>query len=318
LVAIFNAIVRERQQPIFFLSSFNKQDMIQFYKSKWSFILITLFFFTACNSGKQSTKDNQDEQKDSTQLTTKEDTTKAFDIDTLVKDPTVTEDEKKKIEDIINKQYLMGKFNPATDPRFIKIPAQYLVYSDREVYMRQEAYESFLKMQDAAAQDGVPLKIMSATRPFNIQKMIWERKWKGRQKVNGKFVPQDAPAKDKAVQILEWNSMPSTSRHHWGTDIDINSVDPINWDKEPGATHYKWLVEHANEYGFCQVYSAGRPYGYQEEKWHWSYIPLARKFTEEYRQKITDMDIEGFEGAEAAPDIEVVKKYVLGINPECL
>lgn len=284
-----------------------------------NFIVLSLMILTACNSGKQSTQDKHEETPDSSKLTeVKEDTAKTFDIDTLVKDPTVTKEEKKKMEDIINKQYLMGKFNPATDERFLKVPAQYLVYRDRETYMRKEAFDAFVKMQAAAAKEGVPLKIMSATRPFNIQKMIWERKWKGRQKVNGKFVPQDAPAKDKAEQILEWNSMPSTSRHHWGTDIDINNVDPVNWVKEPGSTHYKWLTEHANEYGFCQVYSAGRPYGYQEEKWHWSYIPLARKFTEEYRAKIKDQDIEGFEGAEAAADIEVVKKYVLGINPDCL
>lgn len=232
--------------------------------------------------------------------------------------PKASAEERAKIMEIISKEYLMGQFNPATDQRFERIERQYLVYPERKIFIRKEAMAKFKEMQARAKEDGIALKIMSATRPFNVQKAIWERKWRGEQRVNGKFVPQDAPQKAKAEQILEWNSMPSTSRHHWGTDIDINNINPAYWLKGQGAKEYAWLVAHAAEFGFCQVYSAGRPYGYQEEKWHWSYIPLAKEFTNQYKKYIKDQDIHGFLGAEAAAEIEVVKKYVLGINPDCL
>lgn len=232
--------------------------------------------------------------------------------------PKASAEERAKIMEIISREYLMGQFNPAGDERFERIDRQYLVYPDRKIFIRKEAMAKFKEMRLRAKEDGISLKIMSATRPFNVQKAIWERKWKGEQRVNGQFVPQDASKKAKAEQILEWNSMPSTSRHHWGTDIDINNINPDYWLKGQGAKEYAWLVAHAAEFGFCQVYSAGRPYGYQEEKWHWSYIPLAKKFTDEYKKYIKDTDIHGFLGAEAAAEIEVVKKYVLGINPDCL
>lgn len=238
--------------------------------------------------------------------------------DTVDIDPNLSKKERQRVMTLINKEYLMGQFDPAEHPAFSKVDDQYLVYPKRQVYMRTEAMEAFLKLRQAALDDGISFKIMSATRPFNVQKSIWERKWKGESQVNFKYVSQSAPAKDKAEQILEWNSMPSTSRHHWGTDIDINSVNPKNWETKTGKIQYQWLVDHANEFGFCQVYSAGRPYGYQEEKWHWSYMPLAKKFTDQYAKQITDQDISGFLGAETAVDIEVVKKYVLGINPDCL
>ena len=35
--------------------------------------------------------------------------------------------------------------------------------------------------------------------------------------------------------------MPATSRHHWGTDLDINSVDPKYWEEEPGKSEFEWL-----------------------------------------------------------------------------
>ena len=241
--------------------------------------------------------------------------------DTLCLDPNLSPEHRKKVLDIINKEYLTGRFNPAQDGRFDRVAGTHLVNPNSDpIYMRGEAYAQFIKMQDAAKKEGVRLKIMSATRPFNLQKAIWERKWLGRQKVNGKIVPQDAPAKAKAEQILEWNSMPSTSRHHWGTDIDINNVDPVYWAAEPGLKEYEWLTAHGHEYGFCQVYSkmgADRPYGYQEEKWHWSYIPIARELVKEYKKQIKNKDIDGFLGAETAEDISVVEKYVLGINPAC-
>lgn len=256
--------------------------------------------------------DSSKQEKDSTSVW------EEIDSNALRISPKASLEERAKIMEIISKEYLMGQFNPAGDERFERIDRQYLVYPDRKIFIRKEAMAKFKEMRLRAKEDGISLKIMSATRPFNVQKAIWERKWRGEQRVNGQFVPQGASKKAKAEQILEWNSMPSTSRHHWGTDIDINNINPEYWLKGQGAKEYAWLVAHAAEFGFCQVYSAGRLYGYQEEKWHWSYIPLAKKFTDEYKKYIKDTDIHGFLGAEAAAEIEVVKKYVLGINPDCL
>ncbi len=235
-------------------------------------------------------------------------------------DPNLSDKDKERVKDIISKKYMMGQFDPATDNRFELIPAKKLVNSDQVIYMRKEALEAFNTMCAAAEKEGIKLKIMSATRPFNVQKAIWERKWLGKQMVNGQFIPDSIKGKARALRILEWNSMPSTSRHHWGSDIDINNVDPEYWEKPLGKKEYEWLVKHAHEYGFCQPYSKmgpERPEGYQEEKWHWSYLPISRELVKRYRKEITDADISGFLGAETAKDIGVVKIYVLGINPAC-
>jgi hypothetical protein len=61
-----------------------------------------------------------------------------------------------------------------------------------------------------------------------------------------------------------------------------------------------------------------RPHGYEEEPWHWSYNPIAKRFTRQYLQKISYEDITDFEGSETASQIDVIKHYVSGINPDCL
>ena len=115
--------------------------------------------------------------------------------------------------------------------------------------------------------------------------------------------------------------MPGTSRHHWGTDIDINNLKNDYFEKGNGLKEYEWLQKNAARFGFCQPYSPkgeARPYGYNEEKWHWSYLPFAKKLTDQYGLRLKDNSISGFEGAQTATEIGVIEKYVLGINTECL
>lgn len=216
--------------------------------------------------------------------------------------------------------YLMGKFNPSRHKDFTTIPTKHASY--KGMLMRKDAYSQFVKMYEAARKEGIYLKIISATRPFHHQKRIWDAKWTGKRAVDGKLLAKAVRDPEaRALKILRWSSMPGTSRHHWGTDVDLNNLNNSYFEKGTGKKMYDWLVQNAATYGFCQVYSPKddkRPYGYQEEKWHWSYIPISKKLTNLYQEKIKNGDIQGFEGAESAELIDVVQKYVLGINQDCL
>ncbi len=209
----------------------------------------------------------------------------------------------------VDDNYLLGKFDPKLNPNFISVGIPYSARAG--MMLRKEALEAFKKMFAAAKKEGISLNIISSTRNFAQQKKIWEDKWI-------RFA-KDAPApKDRALKILEYSSMPGSSRHHWGTDMDLNDLN--NAAFEAGGKYekvYTWLTAHAHEYGFGQPYTAGRPTGYNEEKWHWSYLPLSRDFLAAYRQRLSEKDIVGFQGAETATEIGIVKNYVLGVNADC-
>ena len=214
--------------------------------------------------------------------------------------------------------YIMGQFEPNQHDDFVLIPSR---YASREgMYLRKEAFEDYLKMYEHAASEGINFTIRSATRNFEYQRGIWERKWTGETKLSDGTAASDLDSHvDRAKKILLYSSMPSTSRHHWGTDIDLNSFDNAYFESGQGLQEYNWLLEHAGTYGFCQPYtdkSGGRT-GYEEEKWHWTYMPLSKDLTEYAAGYLTDDMITGFLGAEVAPEIEVVKNYVLGINGRC-
>ncbi|MBL4586412.1 MAG: M15 family metallopeptidase [Flavobacteriales bacterium] len=215
-------------------------------------------------------------------------------------------------------QYVLGKFNPATHSQFEEIPASSASRSG--MYLRKEALSAFIKMKKAAKENNIELKILSAARNFTAQKGIWEAKWNGTRKVNGQNLKQaiSDPA-ERAKKILKYSSMPGTSRHHWGTDIDINSLSPTYFASGKGKKEYDWLCEYAHQFGFCQVYSVkgkSRPNGYEEEKWHWSYLPIATQLLRFYVENISAENISGFDGSNALPFSET-RKYVLGIAEDC-
>jgi LAS superfamily LD-carboxypeptidase LdcB len=209
----------------------------------------------------------------------------------------------------LNKDYVLGKFDYRKDSGFVKVDT---AFTTKEIYLRQETYEAFLQMQAKAAEEGIYFNIISGTRNFEHQKRIWEYKWDVKYK--------NLPPLVRAQKILEFSSMPSSSRHHWGTDLDLNSLRNDYFSTGKGKQEYDWLKKNAREFGFHQVYTSkddGRT-GYNEEKWHWSYLPLSSIYLKFYNQQIRYGDIQGFKGYELSKELQVIENYVNGIDPELL
>src|SRR3989344_2063220 len=218
-------------------------------------------------------------------------------------------------EDAEKRVYLIGEFDPSAREDFAPVPTEYN-FSGYKIYLRKEALYAFLEMAEAAKKDKIELAIVSAARNFDYQKDIWNKKWGGATLVDGKNLSKSIPdGQERFLKILEYSAVPGTSRHHWGTDIDVNMTVPYYFETEKGKQIYAWLVENAFGFGFCQVYTLKgslRPTGYNEEKWHWSYLPLAKTFTKDYKDLITAADIAGFDGDEYVPSLNLINDYVLG------
>ena len=204
---------------------------------------------------------------------------------------------------------LMGQVKPASDSAFSELPEG--MASRRGLFLRNEACEAFKRMHEAALKDGIVLTALSATRSFNHQASIWNRKWNRPQSMGM------APL-ERAKHILLFSSMPGSSRHHWGTDVDIHSLDPEAFESGTGAAILGWLRTHGEEHGFVEVYTNdSNRTGYQPEAWHWSYAPLARPYLHALNeaQQAGDLpDFSGFEGAELADSLHIVRDYINGIN----
>ncbi len=190
----------------------------------------------------------------------------------------------------------------------------------------------FKEMRAEAKKVGIDLFVLSGYRSFADQKRIWDNKFTGKTKVAGKDLSTEKNPRNKILAILTYSSMPGTSRHHWGTDFDIafsknNQPDSLlnrSWETGKGKEAYTWLTQNASRFGFCQPYQ-GTPdkrnpgtftYGYNEEKWHWSYKPVSRNFTNAYKDQMDNLKPSGFSGADTGT--EFYEQFILNVDPDCL
>lgn len=220
----------------------------------------------------------------------------------------------------VDKIWLTGRFNPSECSDFSEVPIEFCDESDH--YLHNDVLNAWIKLHRAAEKDGLKLQIISSTRNFERQKKIWENKWNGVTLTNGiNLSVMDFPSLERSSRILKYSAMPGSSRHHWGTDLDINSVEPEYFETSEGKMIYDWMNTHAIEFGFSQPYTSKikeRRFGYEEEKWHWSYLPISLKLTEAYSDLITYQDFTEFEGADTAEPMKVIEHFVLGVSKSCL
>jgi len=193
--------------------------------------------------------------------------------------------------------------------------------------MQQDAFNSFIRMRTAAEVHNISIELVSAYRSFQRQKEIFEGKYQ-------RFTSQGSTPTQAIEKIIEYSTIPGTSRHHWGTDIDIIDGNAPRPKSVLEARHFhgdgpfcklkEWLNEHANSYGFYEVYTnnASRK-GFKYEPWHFSYAPISVPMLQAYKnldvKKI--LQEEQIKGSAHFTD-EFIATYraqnILDINPELL
>ena len=173
----------------------------------------------------------------------------------------------------ISSEELIGKGNP--------------ILFGKDYKLREEAHLAFQKMKSEALRQGVHIQIVSSYRNFEHQKSIWERKYK-------RYRSQGFSEEKSIQKITQYSTIPGTSRHHWGTDMDIidaNVPAPKNVLREDnfhGDGAYtslkKWMDANANSFGFHLVYTRDLDRkGFKYEPWHYSYKPLSQNYLKSYK-----------------------------------
>jgi LAS superfamily LD-carboxypeptidase LdcB len=235
--------------------------------------------------------------------------------------PVLNHQEKQTIkpEDYPTKNEILGKIDPSKNSDFVRVDPSISYFP--EVYLRKNTYEAFLKMRDSAQKEGINLTIQSGTRTFYVQRYLWNLKFTGKRSTGNAYIDQNLSDSIKASIVLEYSAMPGISRHHWGTDIDINSTTHKYFYSGKGKIVNDWLQKNASNFGFYQVYTPfgeSRKTGFNVEEWHWTYKPESDRFTKSFKYVITYEDIIGFYGDKYAKSFKVIEDYVYGINPELL
>ena len=119
-----------------------------------------------------------------------------------------------------------------------------------------ETARQWQAMQAAAAAQSVTLLIVSGFRSIDYQARLIRKKLNAGQLVS---------------DILAVVAAPGYSEHHTGRAVDIASPGsrPLTEEFEESEA-FRWLLQHAAEYGFFLSYPRDNPAGFIYEPWHWA------------------------------------------------
>ena len=193
--------------------------------------------------------------------------------------------------------------------------------------LRPAAATAYERMKVAAAGDGIRFQEVSSYRDYDHQNRIWERKFK-------RFKRQGLSTVQSIEKIIEYSTIPGTSRHHWGTDIDIvDGAAAVQGDllvpskfhgKGPFCKFKEWMDAHANAYGFYLVYTdTYARKGFNYEPWHYSYKDLSISYLAQYQKLDIKhlLQTEQLMGSNAFSE-EFIDRYlaenVMDINPDLI
>ncbi|WP_413693471.1 M15 family metallopeptidase [Psychromonas sp. KJ10-2] len=156
--------------------------------------------------------------------------------------------------------------------------------------LHKQVIADFTALQSSAKSAGFTLHVASAFRSFERQLKIWNNKYSGVTAILDKLEkPIDinkVSEREKLYHLLHWSALPSASRHHWGTDIDVYdpSLLPQGQSLQLQKSEYlnggyfseltAWLGENIQAFGFYRPYQKDQG-GVAEEPWHLSYFPIA-------------------------------------------
>ncbi len=121
------------------------------------------------------------------------------------------------------------------------------------------------EMYRAAQKDGCYLTPFSTYRSYQYQKMLFQNFAAG---LRSSGYSASEAERETAMQIL----YPGTSEHQLGFAIDIKGTG--QWFAQ--TKEYRWLKQHAHEYGFIERYTADKRLitGIIPEPWHWRYVGM--------------------------------------------
>ena len=200
------------------------------------------------------------------------------------------------------------------------------------LWLHREAIEPFLRLREAAAGAGIDLAVASGYRDFQRQLTIWNRKATGEQPVlspdgSRELDVSALSAEELLFAILRWSALPGTSRHHWGSDMDIWDAGAVGADYQlqltpseyaetgPFARLGAWLAGgNPDQYGFCRPYPMDSG-GVSPEPWHISYRPVADRYGRAFdpaalAQRLADTDIE-LKAAILDNFDEIIRRFVV-------
>jgi D-alanyl-D-alanine carboxypeptidase len=157
---------------------------------------------------------------------------------------------------LVNKYYYLTKDYEPDD--LVVISTKYSWGTAGSQKVRKEAYDAFIKMHEAANENGIYLMVNSSYRDYASQERVYNN-----YKTNH--------SEEYADKIA---ARPGFSEHQTGLALDIFSIKNPAQATFKDSDAYAWLKDNSYKYGFILRYPENLENitGYSFESWHYRYV----------------------------------------------
>lgn len=189
--------------------------------------------------------------------------------------------------------------NDKTMKETLGLTTSHLISFDQHFKVHKGIAKDLEALINLSEKNSFQLSLASSFRSFERQLIIWNEKAQGKRVLRddqGKeLVYKSLSEEDVLFSILRWSALPGTSRHHWGTDIDVyDQISLPSRDYQIQLTPYEvssngpfgafhdWLdevIEKKESYQFFRPYLLDRG-GIAPERWHLSHFKVSKMYQE--------------------------------------
>ncbi len=159
---------------------------------------------------------------------------------------------------------VVHRWSPLPD-RALMMPLGFSRDGTLQHMARRETVEAFQSMASAAQSEGIKLHVIWAFRDPELQKVQFE----------------EAKRQHGPRHGIQWLAPPGYSEHQTGWVLDLGDWQDPDADDNPlfvRTRAFRWLTQHASQYGFELSFPPENWQGVSYEPWHWRYVghPEAR------------------------------------------
>ncbi len=157
---------------------------------------------------------------------------------------------------LVNKYYKLN--SEYTPDDIISISSSYAWGVNNSKTIRQVTFDAYLKMFNAAKENGINLMINSSYRTYQEQELVYKN-------YENKYGTEYAD---------EIAARPGHSEHQTGLALDIFCTTNSNTKTFKDSEAYQWLLNNSYKYGFILRYPEGKENitGFTFESWHYRYV----------------------------------------------
>jgi LAS superfamily LD-carboxypeptidase LdcB len=198
---------------------------------------------------------------------------------------------------------------------------KHVEYLSEHLQLNSLVQKDFMALKSKLEFEGIDLRPVSSFRSYQSQVEIWNDKVYGKRVLNniqGEPINIGSATTDQILDaLLAWSAVPGSSRHHWGSEIDVYDhthftnqrlqLIPSEYENIDGPCHKLYQNIKKMKSPFTTVFNGTGKI--QKEPWHISHVQTSKLFSQHYTFEVFERNL-SLSNFELIEEVKLKSSYI--------